>query len=44
MALIERGPARLGETLAFPVAADRTIRAEIVDPVVLDKENTRQDV
>lgn len=44
MALIEGGAGRMGQTLSFPVAADRTIRATVVDPVFLDKEGSRQNV
>jgi sarcosine oxidase subunit alpha len=44
MALIAGGRARIGETLDFPVAADRMIRATLADPVFLDKEGARQDV
>jgi len=44
MALIERGAARMGEVLSFPISKDETIKARIVDPVFLDKEGARQDV
>jgi sarcosine oxidase subunit alpha len=44
LALIERGRERMGETLEFPVAPGRVIRARIVDPVFLDPEGRRQDV
>ena len=44
MALIKGGSRRMGETLDFPVAADRTIRAKVVDPVFLDKAGERQNV
>ena len=44
MALIEGGAGRMGEVLNFPISNDKTIRAEVVDPVFLDKEGARQDV
>lgn len=44
MALIEGGSRRMGEVLSFPVSADKTIRARVVDPVFLDKEGARQNV
>ncbi len=44
MALIEGGAGRMGQVLEFPVAADRVLRARVVDPVFLDKEGSRQDV
>ena len=44
MALIKGGAGRMGETLSFPVSAEKTIRARVVDPVFLDKEGARQNV
>ncbi len=44
MALIKGGSQRMGETLSFPVAEGRIIRAKVVDPVFLDKEGERQNV
>ena len=44
MALIKGGAERMGETLTFPVSAEKTIEARVVDPVFLDKEGARQDV
>jgi sarcosine oxidase subunit alpha len=43
MALIENGPARMGEVLDFPVDGATVIRATVVDPVFLDKEGVRSD-
>ncbi|MEO1292018.1 MAG: sarcosine oxidase subunit alpha family protein [Pseudomonadota bacterium] len=42
MALIERGPERMGETLAFPLDKGKVVRAKIVDPVFYDSNNDRQ--
>ncbi|MEL7215465.1 MAG: sarcosine oxidase subunit alpha family protein, partial [Pseudomonadota bacterium] len=44
MALIERGLSRDGEVLEFPVSAEKTIKAKVVDPVFYDKEGARQNV
>ncbi|HUF86812.1 MAG TPA: sarcosine oxidase subunit alpha family protein [Thermohalobaculum sp.] len=44
MALIERGRARMGETLSFPFEGDKVIRAKIVEPVFYDREGKRQNV
>ena len=44
MALIRRGPERMGETLEFPVGGDKTIRAKVVEPTFYDPENARQNV
>jgi len=44
MGLIERGSERMGEVLSFPIAKDKVIKAEIVDPVFYDKEGARQNV
>jgi sarcosine oxidase, subunit alpha len=44
MGLVEGGAGRMGETLDFPVAPGRVIRARVVDPVFLDPEGKRQDV
>jgi sarcosine oxidase subunit alpha len=43
MALIESGRARMGETIAFPLA-DKVVRAKIVDQVFYDKEGARLNV
>ena len=43
MGLIAGGSRRTGETLSFPLE-DRTIRAQVVEPVFLDPEGARQDV
>ena len=43
MALIENGRARMGETIAFPLAG-KVMQAKIVDPVFYDKEGARQNV
>ncbi|PZO62535.1 MAG: sarcosine oxidase subunit alpha family protein, partial [Pelagerythrobacter marensis] len=40
MGLVQRGPERMGEELAFEVPG-ATYRARIVDPVFYDKEGTR---
>ena len=44
MALIEGGSQRMGQTLSFPVSADKTIKATVVDPVFFDKDGERQNV
>ena len=41
MALVLRGPERMGEVLEFPVAGQETYKARIVDPVFYDKEGSR---
>jgi len=43
MALIENGRARMGEIISFQLQ-DRTVKAEIVDPVFYDKQGDRQNV
>ena len=43
MALVERGPERMGETLSFPLESG-VVRAKIVDPVFYDKDGERQNV
>jgi len=43
MALIKNGSQRMGEKISFPLA-DKTVEAEIVDPVFYDKEGARQNV
>ncbi len=44
MALVKSGSKRMGETLHFPVSAEKTVTAKVVDPVFLDKEGARQNV
>jgi sarcosine oxidase subunit alpha len=44
MALVRRGPERMGETLEFTKLDGGRIKARIVDPVFYDKEGTKQDV
>ena len=44
MALIKGGSKRMGQTLSFPVSAEKTIKAKVVDPVFLDKDGERQNV
>ncbi|MGF1502208.1 MAG: sarcosine oxidase subunit alpha family protein [Paracoccaceae bacterium] len=44
MALIERGRARMGDTLRFPLEDGTVAEARVVDPVFYDKEGTRQNV
>ena len=44
MALIERGSARMGETLTFPLEGGKVVKAVVCDPVFLDKEGIRQNV
>jgi sarcosine oxidase subunit alpha len=44
MALIEGGADRIGETLSFPLAGGKVMKATVVDPVFLDKEGARQNV
>ncbi|MHA3913815.1 sarcosine oxidase subunit alpha family protein [Halovulum sp. GXIMD14793] len=43
MALIERGAARMGKVLDFPLESG-SLRAKVVDPVFYDKEGERQNV
>lgn len=43
LALVERGPERMGETLSFPVGKDRVMKARIVSPVFLDPDGERQN-
>jgi len=43
MALIKDGSKRMGETISFSLD-DKTVDAEIVDPVFYDKEGARQNV
>jgi sarcosine oxidase subunit alpha len=44
MALIQRGPDRLGETVSFPLERGKIVRAKIVETAFYDKENARQKV
>jgi len=44
MGLIKGGSRRIGETLSFPVAEGKVIKATVVDPVFLDKQGARQNV
>jgi len=44
MGLIKGGSRRMGETLSFPVAEGKVIKATVVDPVFLDKQGARQNV
>ncbi len=41
MALVERGPERMGETVVLPQPDGTECRAEIVDPVLYDKDGER---
>ena len=41
MALIERGPERMGEVLSFPVDGKRVIQARVVSPVFFDPEGEK---
>ena len=43
MGLVQRGPERMGEELAFEVPG-ATYRARIVDPVFYDKEGAKANV
>ena len=43
MALIKDGRNRMGDTLKFPLQ-NKTVKAEVVDPVFYDKEGARQNV
>ncbi|MFK5998307.1 MAG: sarcosine oxidase subunit alpha family protein, partial [Rhodobacterales bacterium] len=44
MGLVEFGPERMGEVIDFPIIGGDIIKAEICDPVFLDKEGARQNV
>ncbi|TRD23611.1 sarcosine oxidase subunit alpha family protein [Palleronia caenipelagi] len=44
MALVRRGPERMGEVLEIPGTDGRSYKARICDPVFYDKEGVRQDV
>lgn len=44
MGLVERGPERLGEVIAFQGATAGEVQVRLVDACFLDKEGTRQDV
>lgn len=44
MGLVARGPERMGEVLDFAGPKDKTIKARIVDPVLIDKDGERQNV
>ena len=44
MGLVEFGPDRMGEIIEFPTIGGDPIKAEICDPVFLDKEGARQNV
>ena len=44
MALVERGPDRMGETLDIPTVDGEVIKARIVSPVFYDPEGEKQDV
>jgi sarcosine oxidase subunit alpha len=44
MALIEGGAGRMGETLSFPLAGGKVMKARIVDPVFYDAQGARQNV
>ncbi len=44
LGLIKGGSRRMGETLSFPVGEGKVIKAQVVDPVFLDKEGSRQNV
>jgi len=44
MGLVEHGPDRMGEVIDFPTIGGDIIKAEICDPVFLDKEGARQNV
>ncbi len=41
LALIENGPERMGEEVAFPLEGGKMVKAKIVDPRFYDPENTR---
>jgi sarcosine oxidase subunit alpha len=44
MALIKDGRNRMGETLSFPLAGGKVVRATVVDHVFYDSQGARQDV
>ena len=44
MALIERGPERMGEVLEFPLGGAHVVKAKVVSPVFYDPDGVRQDV
>jgi len=44
MALVHRGPERLGEVIAFAGVGEQRISARICDPVFFDKAGERQNV
>ncbi len=44
LGLVEHGPERMGEVLAFPATGGRIIRARIVSPVFYDKDGEKQNV
>ncbi len=44
MGLIHRGPARMGEVVAFNTVTGGTVKATIVDAVAFDKEGEKQNV
>ena len=44
MALVHRGPDRMGEVLTLPTTDGREIKARIVDPVFFDREGAKQNV
>ncbi|MCL4676552.1 MAG: sarcosine oxidase subunit alpha family protein, partial [Pararhodobacter sp.] len=44
MALVHRGPERMGEEIEIQGRADSIVRARIVDPVFFDKEGEKQNV
>ncbi|MCI4664397.1 MAG: sarcosine oxidase subunit alpha family protein [Neomegalonema sp.] len=41
LAMIERGPERIGSTVTIPLGGRKTIRAKVVDPRFYDPENER---
>ena len=41
MALIENGRARMGDTLSFPLAGGKVVKAKVTDTVFYDKEGAR---
>jgi sarcosine oxidase, subunit alpha len=41
MALIENGRARMGETLSFPLAGGKVVKAKVTGPVFYDKDGGR---
>jgi sarcosine oxidase subunit alpha len=44
MALVERGPERMGEVLTIPGTDGRLFRARVVQPVFYDREGEKQNV